>query len=101
MADAQVAAKDKEAALQSLRKALALQPDMIEAQRGHRTAGDWTAGRTPQAVAMAREVQKQRPNEAVGYVLEGDVHAQKKAWNEAAVRLPHGAEAGRHGAISP
>ena len=42
------------------------------------------AGRVAQAVAMAREVQKQRPKEPIGYVLEGDVHAQKKSWSEAA-----------------
>ena len=29
-------------------------------------------------------MQKQRPKEAVGYLLEGDVHAQSKAWTQAA-----------------
>ena len=33
---------------------------------------------------MAREVQKQLPKEPLGYVLEGDVHALKAAWNDAA-----------------
>ena len=32
---------------------------------------------------IARTVQKQRPKEAIGYVLEGDIHAFGKAWPEA------------------
>jgi putative PEP-CTERM system TPR-repeat lipoprotein len=82
-AGVQVAAKDNDAALQSLRKALALKADMIEAQQTI-VLLETDAGRTAQAVAMTREVQKQRPNEPVGYVLEGNVHAHKKAWTEAA-----------------
>ena len=83
VAEAQMAAKDNEAALQTLRKALALQPDMVEAQRGI-VMLEVEGYRTPKAVAMAREVQKQRPKEAIGYVLEGDSHAYKKSWAEAA-----------------
>jgi putative PEP-CTERM system TPR-repeat lipoprotein len=83
VAEAQVATKDKDAALRTLRKALAMKPGMLEAQRGI-VMLDADAGRTSQAVAMAREVQKQRPKEPAGYVLEGDVHAYRKAWPEAA-----------------
>ena len=50
---------------------------------------------------MAREVQKQRPKEAVGYLLEGDAYANKKSWNEAASGLSGGAQAGRHGRCWP
>ncbi len=83
MAEVQVAAKNKEAAMQSLRKALSIKADSIEAQRGIMML-DLDAGRSAEALAMARQIQKQRPREAVGYVLEGDVHALKKSWNEAA-----------------
>jgi len=83
MAEIQVAAKNKDAAMQSLRKALSIKADSIEAQRGI-IMMEVEAGRTAEALAMAREIQKQRPKEAVGYVLEGDIHALKKAWNEAA-----------------
>lgn len=83
VAEAQVKAGDKEAALRTLRKALTLKPDMVEAQRGI-VMMEIDAGRTPQAVAMARQVQKQRPKEPAGYVLEGDVHAYRKSWTEAA-----------------
>jgi putative PEP-CTERM system TPR-repeat lipoprotein len=83
VAEAQVAAKDKEAALRTLRKALALKADMLEAQRGI-VMLETEAGRTAQAVAMAKEVQKQRPKEPAGYVLEGDAYAYRKSWVEAA-----------------
>jgi len=83
MAEIQVAAKNKDGAMQSLRKALAIKSDSVEAQRGIMML-DLDAGRADEALAIAREVQKQRPKEAVGFILEGDVHALKKAWNEAA-----------------
>lgn len=83
MAEIQLALKNKEGAMHSLQKALAIKPDSIEAQRGIMLL-DVDAGRTAEAVARAKQVQKQRPKEAVGYVLEGDVHALKKSWAEAA-----------------
>lgn len=82
MAEAQVAAKDKAAAMQSLNKALAMTPDLIEAQRGIAML-HLDAGRTAEALAVCRQIQKQRPREAVGYVLEGDIHTLKKSWPEA------------------
>ena len=83
VAEAQVTAKDKEGALKTLRKALSMKPDMLEAQRGI-VMLEVDAGRADRAVAMAKEVQKQRPKEAAGYVFEGDAHAYRKAWPEAA-----------------
>lgn len=79
---AQVIAKDNDGALESLRKALKLQPNLIDAQRAI-VALEVEAGRVPQAVAVAREVQKQRPNESIGYLLEGDVYSINKSSNEA------------------
>ena len=82
MAEIQLAAKNKDAAMQSLRKALAIKEDLIEAQRGMMML-DVDAGRTDNAIAIARQVQKQRPKEAVGYIFEGDVYALKKNWADA------------------
>ena len=96
VAEVQLATKDNEGAMQTLRKALALKSDLIEAQRGILML-DLDAGRTPQAIAMAREVQKQRPNEAIGYMLEGDVNAYNESLERGRGRLSHGAEAGGHG----
>ena len=51
---------------------------------------DVNAGRNPAALAMARDVQKQRPKESIGYLLEGDLHVQQKALGEAAAAYRNG-----------
>ena len=89
LAAVQAAAKDTDGALQTLRKALAIKPGLVEAQRAM-IALDLDAGRMPAAIALAREVQKQRPTQSVGFILEGDIHASKKAWNEAAAAYREG-----------
>ena len=83
IAEAQIAAKKTDAALQSLRKALELKPDMVQAQRTIITL-DLAAGHVQEALARAREIQKQRPKEAIGLMFEGDIHASKKRWTQAA-----------------
>jgi putative PEP-CTERM system TPR-repeat lipoprotein len=89
MAEIQMAAKNNEAAMQSLRKALTIKADSIEAQRGIMML-DLDSGRTAEALATARQIQKQRPQEAVGFALEGDAHGVKKAWSEAATAYRSG-----------
>jgi putative PEP-CTERM system TPR-repeat lipoprotein len=82
LADAHMANKNKDGAVQALKKALDVKPDSLEAQRGL-VMLDVDAKKYPEAIAMARSVQKQRPKEAVGYVLEGDVNAVQKNWDGA------------------
>ena len=89
MAGAQMAAKDFDGATQSLKKALALKPDLVTAQKAMVKA-NVDAGRDKEAMAIAREVQKQRPKESAGYLLEGDVHATRKAWPEAIAAYRNG-----------
>jgi putative PEP-CTERM system TPR-repeat lipoprotein len=89
VAEAQVAAKDKEAALRTLRKALALKPDLVDAYRAIAVL-ELDAGRVPQAVAAAREVQGQRPKESVGYIMEGDLHVYRRSWTDAAAAYRRG-----------
>ncbi|MEO8304454.1 MAG: XrtA/PEP-CTERM system TPR-repeat protein PrsT [Betaproteobacteria bacterium] len=82
-AEAQIASKDYDAALQNLKKAIALKPDSLEAQRA--IIGIYLAkGGVAEALTVARTVQKQRQKEPIGYVMEGDIHALQKAWKEAA-----------------
>jgi len=81
-ANVHIAAKDYAAAEVALRKALEIKPDFVEAQRSL-VALDLHRNRTPQALETARLVQKQRPKDPVGYMLEGDVHAATKAWPNA------------------
>ncbi len=82
MAEIHAEAKNREAARASLRKALEIRTDLVEAQRGLLLL-ELEGGRVPEALAIARQVQKQRPREAVGFALEGDVHASRRNWNEA------------------
>jgi putative PEP-CTERM system TPR-repeat lipoprotein len=82
MADIHMTAKNPGAAMQSLRKALSIRPDSIEAQRGTIML-DLEAGRGPDAVATARDIQRQFPKNPAGFLLEGDIHAMGKAWKEA------------------
>ncbi|MHB1198051.1 MAG: XrtA/PEP-CTERM system TPR-repeat protein PrsT [Polaromonas sp.] len=83
LASVHLAEKNKEAAQDSLRKALEIKPDLLEAQRAL-IALDLDGEKLQDALAMARTVQQQRPKEAVGYVFEGDINASQKNWNGAA-----------------
>jgi len=73
-ADVYLAMKNNEAALQSLRRALSVQPELLQAQRGI-IGLEMAAKRPKEAMAVAREVQKQRPDQAIGHALEGDIEA--------------------------
>ena len=83
LADAYRAANNNDAAVQSLRKALEIKPDLLEAQRALIVL-DMEGKKVQQALATARQVQKQRPKEAIGYLLEGDISASQKNWGVAA-----------------
>lgn len=77
LADAQMAAKNPAAAESSLRRALDLQPNLVDAQR-RLIALRIEQDRLQDAVALTRTVQKQRPKEAIGFLLEGDARQSKK-----------------------
>ncbi|WP_228273764.1 XrtA/PEP-CTERM system TPR-repeat protein PrsT [Rhodocyclus tenuis] len=82
VAEIHLANKNKDEAAKSLKKALEIKPDLIEAQRGLILLA-LDSNKPADALAMAREIQKQRPKEASGFAFEGDVHAAAKEWNEA------------------
>ncbi len=84
LAEAQMATKDNAAAGASLRKAIALQPDFLQAQRAL-IALHIAENKLPLALEVARSVQVQRPREEAGYVLEGDVNAYAKEWDNATI----------------
>ena len=83
LADAYMAAKNKESAAQSLRKALAIKPDLLDAQRGLILLAI-DAKNYDEAVRVARSIQKQSPKEPTGYQFEGDIAAGQKKWDVAA-----------------
>jgi len=80
LADAYMALKDRDAAARSLRRAAQLQPKNVAAQRGLAMLA--MADNKPQnALAAAREIQKNNPKEATGFVLEGDIESSRKSWD--------------------
>lgn len=83
LAGVHLAEKNKEAAQGSLRKALEIKPDLLEAQRAL-IALDLDGKKLQDALTTARTVQQQRPKETVGYVLEGDINVSQKNWDGAA-----------------
>ena len=82
MAKAQMAADNRDAAATSLRKALAIKPDLLDAQRGLMMLAV-RAKNYPEALSIARAVQKQRPKQSIGHQYEGEVAATQKKWDQA------------------
>ena len=83
LAELQTKAKDFGGAIESLRTAVDLQPDL---------PGIWIAlsavyadaGLAESGLDHARRLQKQRPDRAVGFALEGELMALQKRWEEGA-----------------
>ena len=93
LADAYMRAKNKDGAAQSLRKAIDIKPDLLDAQRGLILLA--IDGKSYQdAVVIARNIQKQRPKEPVGYQFEGDIAAEQKKWDVAAQAYRSGLKQG-------
>lgn len=82
LAEAYLLTKDKSGATQSLRRALDIKPDFLDAQRGLMLLA-MDAKNYAEATVIARSVQKQRPQEVVGYQFEGDIAAMQKKWDVA------------------
>jgi cellulose synthase operon protein C len=84
LADAQLVGKNRDGAVQSLKKALDVKADLLEAQRPliqlHLQDKKYAEAQT-----LAKLVQKQRPKEPVGYLLEGDVLLVQQKWDAAGV----------------
>ena len=89
LASAQYAAKQVDTPILALRKALVLKPDLLEAQR-QLVAVQLAAGRADEALKETKAIQKARPKEAIGFVMEGDVLASQKKNIEAAVAYAEG-----------
>ncbi len=89
LAAVQHANKNASSAEKSLRKALDLKPDFLEAQR-QLILLNLERKEYPQAMAVARTVQKQRSNESAGFVFEGDIQAAQKNWDAATVAYRSG-----------
>lgn len=74
--------KDEAGALASLNKALALDPDLADAQLNLLNLLI-TQKKFPEALALARSVHQRRPESARGHKLEGDVYSAQQKHPEA------------------
>jgi len=79
LADLYVAMKDPSAAVQILNRALAIEENYLPAQR-MLIAIEMDRGRVDAARKIIKVIQTQRPNDAVGQVLEGELESVQKNW---------------------
>jgi putative PEP-CTERM system TPR-repeat lipoprotein len=83
LAKVQLLTKDFDGGIDSIRQAIALQADLPEAWSIMATAYV-AAARPESAVAEGRKYQKEMPDRAVGYAIEGEAEMLQKQWSEAA-----------------
>lgn len=76
LASIRMAMNNNAGAADELKKALAIQPDFVEAQMAQADLA-MRSGDAARAMAIAREIQSQRPKEAAGYALEGRLLEQQ------------------------
>jgi cellulose synthase operon protein C len=82
LADAFLRGGNDAAATSNFRRALDIVPDLLIAQRGL-VALAQRAKKYDEAMVVIRQVQKQRPNDAVGHLLEGELRMVQKNWDAA------------------
>jgi putative PEP-CTERM system TPR-repeat lipoprotein len=91
LAGAQYAGKNVQAAEQSLRSALEIKADDLQVQR-LLIILYVDSRRYQDALTIARTVKQQRPKEAAGFVLEGDIKTAQKDFDAAATAYRSGLE---------
>jgi cellulose synthase operon protein C len=82
LAGVQTSAKDWDGAIQSMRAVLELQPSSPQTWLAFAAVYD-DAGRLPAGIEEARRLQKQHPDRATGFGLQGELDARQKKWAEA------------------
>lgn len=92
LAAVQFASKNTSLAEKSLRKALEIKPDYLDAQSNLIILA-LNSQRYADATALAKTIQKQRPKEAAGFIFEGDIQSAQKNWTAAAAAYRTGLDA--------
>ena len=82
LAGALVVAKDYDKAVDKLREALTINPEFFEASRDIVIIYA-QSGRTDQALLEIKAIQRRKPGDARGYLLEGDLWLSQQKWREA------------------
>ena len=86
LADAQALAKNSSATAAAVRRAAEIAPKDPQVQQALFSLA-LMEGKPAQALAVARTVQAQRPDAAVGFNMEGDAELRQKHWDAAAAAL--------------
>lgn len=86
LADAQAAARNPSGVAAAVRKAAEIAPDHPQVLQAQLMMA-LQENRLEQALQVARKVQAQRPDDAIGYVMEGDVEQRRKNYDAAVVVL--------------
>ena len=86
LSDAYRANKEGDAAILALKQALQLQPD-LGAARNSLVGLLIQQKHADEAMSLAREQQKRKPQDASGYQLEGEIQAQNRNWDGAIASL--------------
>lgn len=86
LADAHSAAGNPSGAAAAVRRAAEIAPDQLQVQQAQVLVA-LQENKLDQALAVARKVQTQRPQEAVGFNMEGDIELRRRNWDAAAAVL--------------
>lgn len=86
LADAYALAKNSSGLAAAVRKASEIAPKSLPVLQAQATLA-MTEGKPAQALAVAKTIQTQRPDDAVGYIVEGDVEMRQRNWDNAATAL--------------
>jgi cellulose synthase operon protein C len=82
LAAALIAQKNYDKAVEKLREALTINPNLYEANR-EIVAIYMMSGRTEEALQQIKAMQRRQPDDARGYMLEGDLWGRQQKWREA------------------
>lgn len=94
----QLANKNPKGALSSIRRALELDPRSTEAQR-LAIATAVSMGKPEEATELAKLVQKQHPDQAVGHLFAGDIEVERGNWAAAATAYRGGLDKANPGKL--
>lgn len=86
LAEAFIIKQDHTSAAQSFRRALEISPNYLPAQQGLVRVA-MLAKQPGEALRIARALQKERPGEPAGYLMEVEIHMAQRAWDPAIAAL--------------
>lgn len=86
LADAHAATNNRSAMAAAVRRAAEIAPDQLQVQQAQVSLA-LMENQPEQALAVARKVQAQRPDDAAGFGMEGDIEMRRRNWDAAAVAL--------------